>query len=107
MTVGILGTPADLAANTITNIYTVPAGLQASISINVLNRNSTSVTVRIAFSTTAGVQNPVDFYEFDAVIPPNTPLERTGIILQAARIVTVRSNTANVTAMVLGFEEVA
>jgi hypothetical protein len=106
MAAGLLG-KANLSATTITNIYTVPASTVATCNILVCNRNSSAVVVRLALSASAGVQATDEFIEYDITIPANGVLERTAIMLQAAKIVTAYSDTANVTVIVDGFEEAA
>jgi hypothetical protein len=106
MAAGLLG-KANLSATTITNIYTVPASTVATCNILVCNRNASAVTVRLALSTTSVTQATDEFIEYGVTIPANGVLERTGIMLQAAKIVTAYSDTANVTVIVDGFEEAA
>jgi hypothetical protein len=105
MTVGVLGR-ADLAAATITNLYTVPANTQAMFSVRVVNRNATAVLIRIGLSVTAGVQSANEYIEYDYSLAGNQVLEETGLVMQTAGVLTVRSDTANVTAIAYGFEEV-
>jgi hypothetical protein len=100
---GILGR-ADLAAATNTTIYTVPTAKVATISVNICNRNNNSVTVRLAIATT-GTPASTDWILYDLIIQGNSVLERTGLVLDAAELVVVYSNLANVTAIAYGYEE--
>lgn len=106
MASGILG-KADLSATTITNIYTVPASTLSVFNILICNRNTSAVKIRIALSSTSVTQGTDEFIEYDTSIPANGVLERTKIMLDASKIVTVYSDTANVTVLVTGFEEAA
>ena len=48
---GILGS-ADLAATTYTGIYLVPVNTFAVVTVSIVNKNSTSITVRLAIAKT-------------------------------------------------------
>lgn len=102
-TKGRLGT-ARLAANTDTVIYTVPAGLVASININAINMGSTSTTVTLAIST-GSTPSAGDYYEMTALAPDGDTIERAGIILSAGESVIARATTATVDVRVHGIEE--
>lgn len=103
MASGKLGSAA-LAANTNTSIYTVPSTTVATIIIAVVNRGTNTSIINVAIAASS---SPVDedFIEFEASLPPNGVLERTGIVCSAAEQVVVRSSTANCTVRVHGFEE--
>lgn len=94
---------AALAANADTDVYTVPAGTVATANVNFCNRGSVAARVRLAVRN--GAIGNADYIEFDADVPPNGVLERTGLVLDAGEIVTVRANTNDVSVRVHGFEE--
>ena len=96
---------AALAATTDTDLYTVPAGTVATANINLCNRTSAAVTVRISIRSAALAD--ADYIEYDAKLPANGVIERTGIALSAGEIVTVRASAPGVSARVHGFEETA
>ena len=104
---GILGS-ADLAATTYTKIYLVPVNTFSVVTINVVNKNSTSITVRLAVAKTDpdGLLTPVadDYLEYDVEVLPNGVLERTGIVIDASRQVYAYSSAANTAVMVYGIE---
>ena len=102
MPTGRLGA-ADLLAATNTTIYTVPASTFAVVTVSICNRNATNVNVRLAVAASASPTN-AEFVEYDVQVGPNGVLERTGLVLDAARLIVARSSAANVTAMVYGIE---
>lgn len=105
MSSGRLGI-ADLAATTDTTVYTVPASTLTVATVNVCNRNSTAVTVRLAVAAT-GTPAAGEFVEYDATIDANGVLERTGLVLDTGKRIVARSSAANVSVVVMGYEEAA
>lgn len=105
MASGRLGA-SDLAATTATTVYTVPASTLAAISVNVCNRNASSVTLRLALCAT-GTPAVEDYLEYETLIPGNSLLERTGLLLDAGKRVVAYSSAANVNVVVVGVEESA
>jgi|TARA_B110000977_G_C10993421_1_gene460841 hypothetical protein len=102
MATGILGV-ADLAAATDTSVYTTPADTFSVVSVSLCNRGGSAAQVRIAVSS-SGTPNDADYLEFDSQISANGVVERTGIVLDAGKIVVVRSNAVNVSAVCMGIE---
>lgn len=96
---------ADLTANTDVDVYTVPVGVVATANVNLCNRTGAAIKARIAIRS--GTLADSDYIEFDANIPANGVLERTGIALAAGEVITCRANAAGVSVRVHGFEEVA
>lgn len=105
MTTGRLGA-ANLSATTNTTIYTVPSSTVGSLSINVCNRNSNSVTVRLALAA-SGTPDTTEWIEYDAPIPANGVLERTGLVLDAGKNVVAYASATNVSVVAWGYEEAA
>lgn len=104
MASGILGTPADLTiAGQYTTLYTVPANTFAVASVSIVNRSNTALTIRLACSTLATPTN-AEFIEYDSTIAPKGILERTGIVLQAGKLLVVYSSAVNCNAVVFGIE---
>lgn len=102
MATGILGS-ADLSAATNSTVYTVPADTFSVVSINLVNRGATAANIRIAVADAATPTN-AEYIEYDSQITANGVLERTGIVVQAGKLIVVRSSAINVTAMVYGIE---
>jgi len=99
---GLLG-KADLAANTDTSLYTVPAQTIATVNLNLCNRSAAAVSVRIAIHT--GTLTDADYLEYDSVIPPRGLLERTGLAMSSGETLTVRANGTGISVRAHGFEE--
>jgi hypothetical protein len=102
MATGILGT-ADLGAGTDTTLYTVPADTFTVAAVNMVNRGTDPITVRVAVSD-AGAPTNDEFLEYEATILPNNVLERTGIVLQAGKLLVVRSSASSCSAVAMGIE---
>jgi hypothetical protein len=96
---------ADLAAAADTDLYTTPAGIVATASVAFVNRTAAAITVRLAVRSAALANS--DYLEYDASIPANGVLERTGIVLSPGEIITVRASAVGVSARAHGFEETA
>lgn len=103
MASGVFGQNA-LATTTYTTVYTVPASTLSYVNVNLSNRNSTDVAVRVALAATA-TPTAAEFIEYDSFIAPNGVLERTGLVVQAGKRVVVYSNSSNVTASAYGVEQ--
>ena len=105
MATGRLGT-ADLAATTYTALYTVPSDTFSVVSVNILNRGATAITCRIALTTTVPPAAPgnAEFIEYDVSIGGNGVMERTGIVVDAGKIISVYSSATGVSAVCMGIE---
>lgn len=104
MASGILGQAAPSAA-TNTTVYTVPSAKVGTFSINIVNRNGSVATVRIAISA-SGTPSNSEYIEYGAQVLANGGvLERTGLVAQAAKNVVVYSDVANTSVTVYGYEE--
>lgn len=97
---------ANLAANTDTLLYTVPASIVATVSIRLCNRGAAPVKLRVAVGSGVAPAD-TDYLDYDAPVPANGILENTGIVLSAGEKLWVRSDTATVSARAHGFEEAA
>lgn len=105
MATGRLGAQ-NLSAATYTSLYTVPASTFSVVTISLCNRGNQACSVRIAITTTAPPSAPAnsEFIEFDAEVLGKGVLERTGIVLDANKIISVYSSAANVSAVAWGIE---
>ena len=109
MASGLQGKAAP-AANTWTNIYTVPSGKVLSFSINAVNRGTATASVDFVISTssTSGAIADSEYVDFAAVLSNvGSTLERTGLVTDDTngKYIWVRSSTANVSFQVYGYEE--
>jgi len=102
MATGRLGT-ADLSATTNTTVYTCPASTFAVVSVSICNRGATSATVRIAVASAATPTN-AEYLEYDSSLVSKGVLERTGIVMDAGKLLVVYSSAASVNAVVMGIE---
>jgi hypothetical protein len=102
MATGRLGT-ADLSAAADTTLYTVPATTFSVVTVSLCNRGGTNALVRIAVCDTA-TPGTDEYIEYDATVLPKGVLERTGIVLDAGKLLVVRSSAASVTAVAYGIE---
>ncbi len=102
MATGILG-QAALSAATNTTVYTVPATTFTVMAVSVLNRGNTVATVRIALASAATPTN-AEYIEYDAQIGPNGVLERTGIMMNAGKLLVCYASNANISVTAFGIE---
>ena len=100
MATGRLGT-ANITTTGNTTVYTVPASTFAVVSVNVVNRSSSAAAqIRIAVSTTSSPS--VDEYiEYDSSLVANGVLERTGIVMDASKVIVVQTPTSTPTLSVV------
>ncbi len=102
MATGILGT-SDLSATTNTTVYTVPASTFSVVTVSICNRSASTVTVRLAASTT-GTPGNAEYLEYGTQILANGVLERSGIVLDAGKNVVAYSSATSVNVVVTGIE---
>ena len=102
MATGRLGV-ADLTAATNTSVYTVPADTFSVVTLSLCNRSTGTRSVRVAVAA-AGTPLDAEYIEYDADILANGVLERTGIVMDASKILVVRADSTDVSAVVYGIE---
>ena len=105
MASGVLG-QVSLAATTYTSVYTVPVTTLSYVNVNIANRNTTNVAVRVAI-TTGATPTTAQFIEYDVDIAPNGVLERSGLVMDTGKQLVVYSDTANVSVSLYGVEQAA
>jgi len=93
------------AAATDTDLYTVPAGNQASINLTAVNRGTDPAKVRIAITDQAGAGS-ADWIEYDVELAgQGDVLHKTGHVLAAGEKIVVRADTADVSFRADGIAE--
>lgn len=94
---------ADLSAGTLTSVYTVPVDTFTVVSLSLCNRGNQATNVRVAVAAAATPTN-AEWIEFDTELLGHGVLERTGIVMDAGKILVVWSTSANVSAVAMGIE---
>ena len=74
--------------------------------MNVCNRNSSAVTIRLA-NADGGTPSNDEYIEYDYSLAANESFQRTGLHLQAAQIIVAYSSATNVSVVVDGLERTA
>ena len=96
-----------LTINTDTLVYTVPAGLIASLTISACNQAiSGDAKINIAL-TPLGASTANSYIEFNAILPASGVLERSAIVLEAGNTIRALSTNSNTSIVVFGIEESA
>ncbi|MBS3885628.1 MAG: hypothetical protein KGZ56_01065 [Dethiobacter sp.] len=99
----ILGQVAP-AANTDTDLYTVPTGREVSGILTVCNRSGVEVRFRVARRVGGAALANQHFTYHDTPLGANATFVRAGLAMQAGVVVTVRASTADVTFTLEGSE---
>ena len=105
MPTGRLGI-ANITTTADTTVYTVPAATFGVVTINVVNRSSSaSALIRIAVASSA-TPAIAEYIEYDSSLVANGVLERTGIVMDAGKLLVVSTPTVSPTlsVMVMGIE---
>lgn len=104
-TLKVLG-QAALSATTLTDVYTVPALTQATVSsVTVCNQGNTSTTFRISIAVAGAADNAKQYTHYDVSIPANdTFIATVGFTLGAADVVRFYAGNGNLSAGVFGVQ---
>lgn len=97
---GILFT-ADLAANTDTDVATVPGGENWSFKVIFCNRTGAPINVRLALATD-GTPAASEWVEYDYEVQPNSSYPVEGLMLQETYHVVARASAAGISCNGIG-----
>ena len=105
MATGRLGI-ANITTTDDTTLYTVPANTFSVVTVNVVNRSSTTaadIKIAVASSATPAL---AEYIEYDADIVASGVLERTGIVMDSGKLIVVSTPTAtpSLSVVVMGIE---
>lgn len=90
------------AAGSDTLIYSVPEDSFLMGTLNLVNRNDSSLEFRIASSQTDNTTEPTDFVEYDADLLAYGTVERQGLVMQGGEHLIVRSSRSGMSAVLWG-----
>ena len=102
MASGVQGKVDVSSANTWTQIVAATAGVKV-VTLNVVNRQSSATTVRVALRDAVVNVTDADCIEYDVSLPANGVLERTGIVLDSSNGLHVYASAA-VSAVAYGID---
>jgi len=97
---------ADLAATTLTDVFTVPAANNAVIStVTLCNRNAVSVAVRLSVAVAGAADNNKQYLYYDLPIGGNDTFAFTfGVTLDVGDVIRAFASTTGVSVNVFGVE---
>lgn len=99
---GVFG-KQNLSATTWTDVVLAPTSGTRVVTLNVCNRNSVSVTVRVAVTLSSNsTPGDGDMIEYDVTLPARGVLERTGLVVDAQHKIAVYSSSSGVSAVGYG-----
>jgi hypothetical protein len=96
----------DLAATTLTDVYTVPASTETVIStIIIANRTASAETFRIAIRPAGDTISDEHYIAYDVPIAANDSTTLTlGITLEATDVLSVEASAVDISVNVFGTE---
>ena len=100
---GILASEA-LSAATYTSIYGPPTDTFSIVTVNICNKNSSTIQVRLAVASDPSVPTAGDYLEYQTEILPFGVLERSGIVIENGRTIYAYSTQTNTDVVVYGIE---
>lgn len=105
MATGRLGAANFATAGDLISVYTVPSDTFSVVTLSICNRNNQACSIRVAVASAATpAANGSEWIEYDTEVLGKGVLERTGIVMDAGRLLVVYSSAANVSAVAFGIE---
>jgi hypothetical protein len=101
MASGTLG-QASLTANTNTTVYTV-AATPTVFNVSLTNTTGFPVAVNLAVAA-AATPTAAEYLEYLTVIPPNSVLERGGLVATSGKLIVAFATGAGISVNVYGYE---
>lgn len=103
----VLGQSAPIAT-TLTDLYTVPALTQTTVStISVCNQSATATSFRVSVAPGGAVDDPSQYVYYDLAIDGNNTFAATfGITLSATDVVRVYATDATLSFSLFGVETI-
>ena len=101
MASGTLG-QASLAAATNTTVYTAGA-TPSTFNVSMTNTTGYPIAVNLSIS---GASTPVagEYLEYQTVIPPNSVLERGGLVCTSGKLIVAYATLAGINVNIYGYE---
>jgi hypothetical protein len=100
MATGRLGI-ANITSTADTTIYTVPSSTFSVVSVSICNRNTTTAaTIRVAICSSA-TPAAGEYIEYDTSLVASGVVERTGLVMDAGKILVVQVSSASPTISVV------
>jgi hypothetical protein len=103
MASGILG-QSNPTASTNTTVYTVPSAKTASCTVNICNAGGAGAIVTLAVAA-SGTPGASEYILYNMPLPAYGAIEKSGLVIQAAKNVVVNTTGGSVAVAVYGFEE--
>lgn len=100
---GILSSQT-LSATTYTAVYVPTTDTFGVVTLNITNKNSSAIRVRVAVATDPSLPVAGDYLEYQTEILANGVLERTGLVVEAGRTIYCYTTVANTDVVVYGIE---
>lgn len=99
----ILG-QANVAANTDTTLYTVPASTNTNVTLHVTNVGVTTFTYRVALVLSGDTLGLKHYVAYEAAAPVGSIIQFTALTLNAGDQIVVRANGTGMSFTACGIE---
>ncbi len=93
MATGRLGA-SNIANTADTTVYTCPSSTFSVVTVSMCNRGASAINVRLSLASSA-TPTTSEYLEFDTSLAAKGVLERTGIVMDAGKLIVASSSTAS------------